>query len=83
MLNHLLIKRNSKIHLETRILPSLKAFNKLNLLKNKYNMGRIIIEYLEGEKIYVCKKCYVHLSTNDYLFSKVFKYFYFSNLQGH
>ncbi|CAD8095042.1 unnamed protein product [Paramecium sonneborni] len=35
-------------------------------------MGRIIIEYLEGQKIYACKKCNVHLSKSNYLFSKQF-----------
>ncbi|CAD8177725.1 unnamed protein product [Paramecium octaurelia] len=35
-------------------------------------MGKIIIEYLEGKKIYACKNCNVHLSSQDYLTSKQF-----------
>ncbi|CAD8161898.1 unnamed protein product [Paramecium octaurelia] len=35
-------------------------------------MGKIIIEYLEGKKIYACKRCNVHLSNQDYLTSKQF-----------
>lgn len=35
-------------------------------------MGKIIIEYFEGNRIYVCNSCQLHLSKEDYLLSKNF-----------
>lgn len=35
-------------------------------------MGKVILEYLDGNKIYACNKCNTHLSCEDELYSKVF-----------
>ncbi|CAD8064899.1 unnamed protein product [Paramecium sonneborni] len=36
-------------------------------------MGRPILEYLDGNRIYVCKKCRVHLTNYQKRISKNFK----------
>lgn len=34
-------------------------------------MGRLFVEYLDGDKVYSCKKCKMHLVDKDQLISKV------------
>lgn len=37
------------------------------------NMGRLFLEYLDGDKVYCCKKCQTHLVDKGELVSKVGK----------
>lgn len=34
-------------------------------------MGKPFYQYFEGENIYACKQCHIHLSTHSELISKV------------
>ncbi|CAD8153507.1 unnamed protein product [Paramecium pentaurelia] len=36
-------------------------------------MGKIILEYLDGNRIYVCTKCHIHLSNYESIISKNFR----------
>ena len=38
-------------------------------------MGRIFLQYLEGDNVYSCKKCRIHLTSYSELISKVPLYF--------
>ena len=38
-------------------------------------MGRLHLDYIEGNNIYVCNTCNVHLTSYNELISKVLNYF--------
>lgn len=54
-----------------RIVILLSFKIKIYINKHKLFMGRLFLEYLEGNNIYTCSTCNIHLTSYNELISKV------------